>query len=142
MAKLLGIAVTATVLAWGLGCTRPVSSEGTGTQPTGVSETKPDSGHSKLASRLEAARAISFMGERDKALAAVAKDAAEAGEAEIVKESINGIQFLDLRDQTKAACALKLNERGHGAAAVEVAKSIQFMNKRDEVLAQLAKATK
>jgi hypothetical protein len=134
MAKAFEIALTGTVLAIGLGCGGPVSTSGT--------DAKSFSGQGTFANRLEAARAISDLDQRDKALANVAKDAAKAGEGETVKEALKGIRFLDLRDNTAAKCALNLNERGQGAAAVEVAKSIAFIDKRNEVLSELAKGSK
>jgi hypothetical protein len=139
MVRFLGIALTVSVLTFGFGCGGSDTTNGAGTQSTNKSATKPSSGESKLASRLAAARAISFEDKRDTSLASLAKDAAEAGDGEIVKESLKEIRFLDLRNKTAAECALKLNELGHGAAAVEVANSINFVDKRDQVLEQLAK---
>jgi hypothetical protein len=97
---------------------------------------------SKFASRLEAAKAISFVEERDRALVEVARDAAAAGDSEVVTEALKKIGFIELRDDTAADCAAKLAKAGKESAAVAVAKTIQFVDRRDQVLRALAKGTK
>jgi hypothetical protein len=89
-------------------------------------------------SRLEAARAITFMNERDKALASVARDAARAGNVSVTKDAVQNITFMNARDDAAADCALALSEAGNDTAAVEVARMITFLNKRDQVLKKLA----
>lgn len=91
-----------------------------------------------FATRLEAARAITFMNERDKALAAVARDAARAGNVAVTKDAVQNITFMNARDDAAADCALALSEAGNDSAAVEVARMITFLNKRDQVLKRLA----
>jgi len=91
-----------------------------------------------LATRLQAARAITFMNQRDEALGSVARDAAQAGNVAITKEALQGMTFMLRHDAAAEDCALKLSDAGHGSAAVEVAKLITFMNKRDAVLKKLA----
>jgi hypothetical protein len=70
----------------------------------------------------------------------VAKDAAVAGEGEIIKQALKGIENVTLRDNTAAECALKLNERGQRTLALEVAKIISLNDLRDQILDQLAKS--
>lgn len=93
---------------------------------------------SALAMRLEAARGMTFMNERDQALGAIARDAAEAGDAAITKEALQGMTFMQSRDAAAGDCALKLSDAGQHGAALEVARSIIFLQKRDAVLKKLA----
>jgi hypothetical protein len=93
---------------------------------------------SSLESRLEAARAITFMNQRDSALGSVARDAARAGNVSITKDALRNITFMNARDEAAADCALALSEAGNATAAVEVARTITFLNKRDQVLKKLA----
>lgn len=95
---------------------------------------EPDS----FATRLEAARAITFMNDRDKALGAVARDAARAGDVSVTKEALQSVTFMNARDDAAADCAIALSEAGNATAAVEVARMITFLNKRDQVLKKLA----
>ena len=99
---------------------------------------RPPTEPTSLAMRLDAARGIAFMNQRDEALGSVARDAAQAGDVAITKEALQGMTFMLRRDAAAEDCALKLSEAGHGPAAVEVAKLITFMNKRDAVLKKLA----
>jgi hypothetical protein len=93
---------------------------------------------SSLATRLEAARAMTFMNERDQALGAVARDAARAGDVEVTKSALKNITFMNTRDDAAADCAYALSEAGNASAAVEIARTMTFMNKRDQVLKKLA----
>lgn len=94
---------------------------------------------SNFAARLEAAKAISLSSERDAALAKVAEDAANAGEAETVKKCLQEIGLSSLRDDTAYKSALSLGKVGKADAANEVAKSIGLSSRRDEALSKLAK---
>jgi len=91
-----------------------------------------------LATRLEAARAITFMNERDQALGAVARDAARAGNVSVTRDALQNMTFVNARDNAAGDCALALSEAGSATAAVEVARMITFLNKRDQVLKKLA----
>src|SRR5262245_23983848 len=62
-----------------------------------------------LATRLEAARGITFMNQRDEALGYVARDAAQAGNVAITKEALQGMTFMARRDAAAEDCALKLS---------------------------------
>src|SRR6185503_15547534 len=63
-----------------------------------------------LETRLEAARAITFMNERDQALGAVARDAARAGNVAVAKDALRNMTFLQARDDAAGDCALALSE--------------------------------
>jgi hypothetical protein len=91
-----------------------------------------------LATRLEAARAMTFMNERDEALGAVARDAARVGNVEVTKSALKNMTFMNAKDDAAADCAYALSEAGQPAAAVEVARTMTFMHKRDQVLKKLA----
>jgi len=93
---------------------------------------------SSLATRLEAARAMTFMNERDEALGAVARDAARAGNVDVTKSALKNMTFMNARDDASADCAYALSEAGQPAAAVEVARMMTFMHRRDQVLKKLA----
>ena len=111
-----------------------------GCKPTGSAPSSPDgtAGKSDLKARLDAAKAITFTSERDQALAAVARDAAKAGDAAVTKSAIGGIVFTSAKDEAAAECALKLAAAGQGAAANEVAQMITFTSVRDATLKKLA----
>lgn len=93
---------------------------------------------SSLKARLEAALAITYSGDRDTALAAVARDAARAAEADVTKAALQRITFTGAKDAAAADCAVLLANAGQGAAANEVAKMITFTGTRDEALKKLA----
>jgi hypothetical protein len=92
----------------------------------------------ELKARLEAAKAITFSTDRDQALAAVARDAAKAGDAPVTKSALGSINFSAVKDETAADCALKLAAAKQGAAANEVANLISFTTVRDATLKKLA----
>ena len=91
-----------------------------------------------LAERLEAASGITDANEKDKPLAAVALDAARAGQAEIVKKAL--AQMLDLteRSATTHDAALLLAKQGLRKPAIEMAKAIPDLDVRDQTLSELA----
>jgi hypothetical protein len=93
----------------------------------------------QLRARLEAATAINSPTQKDEALAAVAADAATAGEGEVAKQAVSQINSPTKKDETASAAALKLSERGQDQAAAEVAKMISSPTKRDEVLQKIAR---
>jgi hypothetical protein len=127
-------AVTIVIIWSGIGCDSQ-----TKTNRVPAKKVSPES---KFASRLEAALAISFQDQRDQTLATLAKDAAEAGDEEVVKEAVKNIRFVDLRDRTAADCAMALQKAGKQAASVTLAKTISFIDLRDRVLSDLAKRNK
>ena len=92
----------------------------------------------ELKARLEAAKAITFSNDRDQALAAVARDAAKAGDATVTKAALGAINFTAVKDETAADCALKLAAAKQGTSANEVANMISFTTIRDATLKKLA----
>jgi hypothetical protein len=89
--------------------------------------------------RLEAAMTIFGINEKDDALGQVARDAAKAGEAEIVRKAIGNMIGNNSRDATAHEAALLLAKAGQRKAAVEIAKSIFGNTTRDQTLSELAK---
>lgn len=96
------------------------------------------SGATELKARFDAAKAITFSGDRDQALSAVARDAAKAGDPAVTKSALNAINFTAVKDETAADCALKLAAAKQGTAANEVAGMITFTTIRDATLKKLA----
>jgi predicted Ser/Thr protein kinase len=88
--------------------------------------------------RLEAASMMSDISARDKSLATVAKDAARAGEVEIVSDTLR--QISDLTSQSRAALesVRLLAKRGLRRQAMEIAKDIGDVTVRDKALSELA----
>jgi hypothetical protein len=89
--------------------------------------------------RLEAAMTIFGINEKDDALGQVARDAAKAGEPEIVRKAIGNMIGNNSRDATAHEAALLLAKAGQRKAAVEIAKSIFGNTTRDQTLSELAK---
>jgi hypothetical protein len=92
-----------------------------------------------LGERLEAASTISASVEKDRALAIVARDAARAGEVELVQNSLEQMAASWARDGAARESALLLARRGLRKPAIEIAKSITSNPVRDQVLTELAK---
>lgn len=88
--------------------------------------------------RVDAALQIGGHNQKDEALAAACRSAAEAGAVEAVLKGLPAITAHNLRDEVAGDCALKLRDAGQANAATEVAKMISAHNKRDEVLKKLA----
>jgi predicted Ser/Thr protein kinase len=91
-----------------------------------------------FSSRLEAAHGINDMTTRDRALAAVAIDAAKAGEGEIAQQAAEQIFDMTARDSTIHQAVLLLTKRGLRKQAVDLAKRINDMTQRDQTLSELA----
>jgi len=103
---------------------------------------KPSESHVKpnqLHARLDACLTMTNLNARDEALKAVALDAAEIGEGEVVKGALGRFTSLNLKDEAASACALKLSAAGQDQAAVDVAKMMMSLDKRDDVLKKIAK---
>jgi hypothetical protein len=66
----------------------------------------------ELLDRFDSAQQIRSTDGRQAALAQIARDAANSGEADISLRAVDGIERPVLRDQTAAACADILNARG------------------------------
>jgi hypothetical protein len=91
-----------------------------------------------LAARLEAAAMISSTTEKDRAMAALAQDAAGAGDVEIVKNSLRQIGGHEARDAAAHESVRRLAQHGRRKQAVEVARTISSMDIRDKALSELA----
>jgi serine/threonine protein kinase len=91
-----------------------------------------------LAARLAAAEKIMRSSDQDKALAALARDAAKAGEAGIVKTSLGRIMNQKTRDEVAYDSARSLAKRGLRKQAIEVAERIMNSAVHDEALSELA----
>jgi len=92
-----------------------------------------------LNARLEAASGIDNVAAKDKALGALAANAASADVVEIVKDALRQISNSALRDQTAHECAGLLAVQGLRNQALEIAKTIENDNIRDQALSELAR---
>ena len=92
----------------------------------------------KLEDRLDAALAITDDKLRGNTLNRVATDAAEAGNADVVKKAVAGIPEPKLKGSVASACARKLAAKGQHEAANDVAKIIPDQKLRDSVLSGLS----
>ena len=91
-----------------------------------------------LRGRLEAASVIYESSAKDKSLAAVAGDAARAGEVDLVKDALRQMYEWARRNQAAHDAALLLAKRGLKEQAIEIAKSINESTIRDQTLSELA----
>jgi thioredoxin-like negative regulator of GroEL len=92
----------------------------------------------QMAGRLDAATAMSNVSQRNDALAAVALDAADAGEGGIVKRAVGQISNVSQQNDVAYSCALKLAERGKSQEATAIAKMISNVSKQNEALRRIA----
>jgi serine/threonine protein kinase len=92
-----------------------------------------------LADRLEAASLMNDMTTRNKALVAIATDAARMGAIQVAKDSLNQINDFTTRNQTAREAVRLLAKRGLKKQALEIAKDINDMRIRNEALLELAK---
>jgi len=90
-----------------------------------------------LANEFEALKAIEDATARDLKLVQFAKDAARAGDAEMVKLSLETIVAANYHDSAAGVCVRLLAKAGKQAEANEVAKAIREPQTRRAVLAQL-----
>jgi len=88
--------------------------------------------------KLDAARAISNLGQRDAVLTKIAEEAAAGGDAPVVREALQTMSNNSARDETAATCALGLARAGKNREATEVAKRINNLSQRDAILSKLA----
>jgi hypothetical protein len=93
----------------------------------------------ELKGRLDAALSMRNVADRNDALASVARDAAAAGDGDMVKRALGPINNTSRKDEAAAACALKLAEIGKSQVAVEVAKTIHNSPLQNETLGRIAK---
>jgi len=93
----------------------------------------------QLAGRLSAAKGITDMGQRNEALAKLARDAAEAGDGDIANQAITSITDMDVRNKVAYSAALQLAKAGKTDLATTTATHITDMDLRNKVLSKIAK---
>ena len=98
----------------------------------------PPASPQRLAARYEAARAITAIDKRDAAFAAVARDAATAGDLGLVNKALSQITMYDTRDKATYETAGTLARSGRRADAIDIAKTITSLPTRDAALRELA----
>jgi biopolymer transport protein ExbD len=91
-----------------------------------------------LKTRLSAAERIMSFTERDEALAAVARDAAKAGDAALTRQALGRMTAFTARDKATLAAARALLKAGHRAEAIATAQTITSFSQRDAALKELA----
>ena len=92
-----------------------------------------------LESRLEAAQSISDTSGRDAAFAQLARDAAKAGDVNLVRRTLSRILGSQERDQAALESVRLLAQLGLRKPAVEIAKTISGGTVRDTALSELAR---
>jgi len=103
-----------------------------------VSGEAPKISRETLRERLKAASVIYESAAKDKSLAALAADAAKAGEVDLVKDSLQQMSETSRRSQAAHDSALLLARRGLREQALEIAKNIVENKVRDQTLSELA----
>jgi hypothetical protein len=88
--------------------------------------------------RFAAAQAILAFPERDEALAAIAHDAAQAGDAALTKKVLAEITAFTTRDDAIRDAVRELVKKGLRTEALEIARTITAFPTRDAVLRELA----
>jgi hypothetical protein len=96
-----------------------------------------DAGPPNMLPSILGALQIRDASERDAALAAACREAAEQGSGPSVLMGIPRIEESGLHDAVAQECATTLGDLGQTDAAVEVARLISDQPKRDELLARL-----
>jgi hypothetical protein len=91
-----------------------------------------------LKARLEAASSITSFTEQDKALAAIVRDAAKAGEAALAKQALAKMTSFTAQDQAALEAARALAKAGHRTDAIDIARSMTSFTQRDAALKELA----
>ncbi|GAA5121912.1 hypothetical protein JIN84_01365 [Luteolibacter yonseiensis] len=95
-------------------------------------------GDDDVAARLDVSSRISDAAVRTQTLAAIARDAASAGNVWVAGAAIKRIREAGLHDETCQWAALQLCDRGQRKDAVEIALLIRDPAKRDQTLAELS----
>ena len=93
---------------------------------------------STFAGRLEAAKAIFDSTKRDPALAALALDAAKAGDGEVAKEAIKNIFSSTAKDDAGYNAAVALARAGKTKEAKAIADLMFSTSRKDAALAKIA----
>jgi predicted Ser/Thr protein kinase/uncharacterized membrane protein len=97
-----------------------------------------DSVRDTLRARIEAASMITDYMAKDKALAIIATNAADAGQPDLVKDSVQKMIESETRSQAALASARLLAKHNLRHEAIEIADSIEDANMRDQALTELA----
>ena len=92
-----------------------------------------------LSARLDAAADISNPNAKDEALAAVAMQAAKAGQVDLARRAIDRMYDIVRKDVMARGVSEQLAKRGLRRQAIEIAKTISNPNVRDAALAELAR---
>jgi hypothetical protein len=121
-------------LAFSRGCNCQ-GSRGGGAAPSAARPTSAPA----IAARLDAARQIAGVAERDDALGKVAADAAAQGDVDVASRSLEAMSDVTAHDEAAAKCARTLAKAGNPAGATEIAKAIRGVTRRDATLAEIAK---
>jgi hypothetical protein len=112
-----------------------------GTNEPPVTATVPSvtgNSHESLTERLEAAENIEELTLKDQALSDLARQAAVAGEADIVTSALDQMTQLEKRDQDTREFAILLAKAGHRKEAIALAEGITNIQLRDKTLVELA----
>ena len=88
---------------------------------------------------MAAGQSVMTQKDRNRLMAELAKDAADAGNAPIVNQALGGIYDQGLCNDVEEACALKLAKAGKQTEALQVANMIMNQTQRDSVVSKLAK---
>ena len=99
----------------------------------------PSAAGGNLAGRLAAAKGMQNVFEKDKALAQVARDAADAGDAAIADQALAAMQQVLEKDKAACSAALRLAKVGKAEAAAATAKVIREIDLKDKTLAKIAR---
>ncbi len=90
-----------------------------------------------LSARFEAAILISNTNDRDEALATLTKDAASAGEADLIRQFISMISNSETQGEAAHDAAIMLAKRGQMKQATAIAQTISEGHIRDQTLSEL-----
>ena len=98
----------------------------------------PGEATSDLDARIAAARSISSFVSRDRALSAIAIDAAHEGDVHHAAKALSGISTFTQRDSTAEKCADIFLEKHMHAAAGKMAGHVSSFVTRDRILSKIA----
>ncbi|MBC8097180.1 MAG: hypothetical protein H7Y43_15340, partial [Akkermansiaceae bacterium] len=91
-----------------------------------------------LNARFTAANGILAFPEKDASMSALARDAAAAGDVDIVGKALGQMTAFTKRDEATRLAARRLATNGHRAEALELARTITAFTVRDAALRELA----
>lgn len=105
----------------------------------GCDSSRPKAATGDLDGRLTAAKGMHDVAEKDRALAQVARDAGDAGDAVIADQAIAAMHDVAEKDKAAYSAALRLAKAGKAEAATATAKAIHDVALKDKALAKIAK---